>query len=101
MEQNKFLHKPVKQVFHLTDKNTKLLEFCKTKIKTHVTIEIETIQIIETEFTRIIHLKSTPHIDNIIKIVMVDPMITPETKTTTTKIDQKTILNHHIKFSSA
>ena len=29
---------------------------------------------------------------------MVDPVITLEKKTTRTKIDQKTILNHHIKM---
>ena len=59
-------------------------------------IEIETIQISNTEITQIIDHKTILTKDHIIFTRIIDTLIKPEIDITNIKINQETNFNHHI-----
>ena len=61
-------------------------------------IELEANQIIEIEIIQMIDHKTTPTVDDIIKIIMIDQVIILEVETTTIRTDQEIILCHHIEI---
>ena len=65
----------------------------------HRVIEIEIIQTKETEMIQITDKETTPRIDQISTIKIMDPVITPEIDTTITQGDSKTTLSHHIDLT--